>query len=59
MVMKLKNPMVNLANNEAMKDYQKPKMEVLELRTQGSVLECTSEQVNNGSCKNWGISVDP
>ena len=57
--MKLKNPMVNLANNEAMKDYQKPKMEVLELRTQGCVLECTSEQVNNGSCKNWGISVEP
>ena len=59
MVMKLKILKVNLANNEAMKDYQKPEMEVLELRTQGCVLECISEQVNNGSCKNWGISVEP
>jgi hypothetical protein len=47
--------MVKLANNEAMKDYQKPKMEVLELRTQGSVLECTSEQYSNGKCMPWGI----
>ena len=51
--------MVSLANNEEMKDYQKPEMEVIELHTQGNLLECTSEQVKNGTCENWGISIEP
>ena len=42
---------MNLANNEEMKDYQKPEMEVIDLHTEGNLLECTSEEYSNGTCK--------
>ncbi len=47
--------MVNLANNEEMKDYQKPEMEVIELHTEGNLLDCTSEEYRNNKCYDMEI----
>ena len=44
--------MVNLANNEEMKDYQKPEMEVIELHIEGNLLVVVESLGDNPS---WGI----